>query len=89
MGLKIMVPIASSCNGLETASRGRHYKISQIVLTQTSDFRFKIAIFSREKCELVRTFQSPDAMSIWLNDVARLHTWAQIEGVGLEKEAAA
>jgi hypothetical protein len=32
---------------------------------------------------LVRTFQSPDAMSIWLNDVARLHTWAPMEPIGL------
>jgi hypothetical protein len=81
--------IPSSANGRAVASRERHYKISQIVITQTTAFGWKVTIFSPQQVELVRTFQSPDAMSIWLNDVARLHTWAQIEGVGLEKEAAA
>jgi hypothetical protein len=73
----------SSCNGRAKASPGRHYKISQIVITQTNDFRWKVAIFSPGQCEQVRVFQNPDAMGIWLNDVSRLHTWAQIDGVGL------
>jgi hypothetical protein len=75
--------IPSSANGRAVASQGRHYKISQIVITQTSDFRWKVAIFSPGQCEQVRVFQNPDAMGIWLNDISRLHTWAQIEGVGL------
>lgn len=73
----------SSCDGPIPESPGSRYKISQIVVTQTQDFRWKVAIFSPRQCELVRTFQSPDAMGIWLNDVARLHTWERIEGVGL------
>jgi hypothetical protein len=75
--------IPSSANGRAVASQGRHYKISQIVITQTNDFRWKVAIFSPGQCEQVRVFQNPDAMGIWLNDISRLHTWAQIEGVGL------
>lgn len=73
----------SSCNGKATESPGRHYKISQVVITQTTDFRFKVAVFSPSRCEIVQTFSNPDAMWIWVNDVSRLHTWAQIEGVGL------
>lgn len=75
--------IASSCNGTARESPGRHYKISQIVITQTGDFGWKVAIFSPTRCELVKVFNNPDAMWIWVNDVSRLHTWAQIDGVGL------
>lgn len=78
----------SSCAGPTAASPGGHYKISQIVITQTGDFRWKVAIFSKHRCELVRVFGSPDAMGIWMNDVSRLHTWEQINGVGLGKVAA-
>ncbi len=60
-----------------------HYKISQIVTTQTKDFRWKVAVFSPDRCEIVQTFSNPDAMWIWVNDISRLHTWAQIDGVGL------
>jgi hypothetical protein len=73
----------SSANGEGVASPGRHYKISQIAITQTKDFRWKVAIFSPSQCEMVQTFNNPDAMAIWLNDIARLHTWALIDGVGL------
>lgn len=74
---------ASSCSGREAASHERHYKISQIVITQLPDFSHKVAVFSRGKCELVKTFSNPDKMWLWVSDVSRLHTWAQIEGVGL------
>lgn len=73
----------SSASGEERASPGRHYKISQIVITQTADFRWKVMVFSRKQCEQVQVFSSPDAMSIWINDVSRLHTWALIDPVGL------
>lgn len=74
---------ASSANGKAGESPRRRYKISQIVITQTTDFRHKVAIFSPDRCETVQTFSNPDAMWIWVNDISRLHTWAQIEGVGL------
>lgn len=60
-----------------------HFKISQIVITQLTDFRWKVSIFSPKRCELTQTFNNPDALGLWLNDVSRLHTWAQHEGVGL------
>ena len=72
----------SLCNG--KASESRHYKISQIVINQTTDFRWKVMIFSPKRCELVQVFSNPDAMSIWLNDISRLHTWALVNPVGLD-----
>lgn len=73
----------SSVNGRAGGSPEHHYKISQVVITQTRDFRWKVAVFSPTRCETVQTFSSPDRMWLWVNDVSRLHTWAQIEGVGL------
>lgn len=75
---------ASSCNGLDVATQKSHYKIHQIVVCQTTDFRWKVAVFSRERCEVVGVFNNPDAMSVWLNDVSRLHTWTLIDPVGLD-----
>jgi hypothetical protein len=96
MDRKIMELTASSCNGRDVASRGGHYKISQIVITQLTDFRWKVAIFTppspeypQGRCIESAPFNNHDKMLLWLSDVSRLHTWAQIEGVGLEKEAAA
>jgi hypothetical protein len=75
----------SSCDGKERGSpERRHYKIHQIVVCQTTDFRWKVAVFSRDRCELVGVFSNPDAMSVWLNDVSRLHTWTLIDPVGLD-----
>ena len=73
----------SSCDGPPKPNQKRHYKIAQIVVTQTTDFRFKVAVFSRQHCEQVQTFSNPDSMWIWITDVSRLHTWEQHEGVGL------
>ena len=80
---------ASSCNGPKPGSRDYHYKISQIVICQTDDFRWKVMIFSPAHCELVKVFNNPDAMGLWINDVARLHTWALVAPVGLDKAEAA
>lgn len=74
---------ASSCAGRSNQNQERHYKISQIVITQTKDFRWKVNVFSRERCELVEVFSSPDKMWLWVSDMARLHTWSLIDGVGL------
>lgn len=86
---------ASSCAGPTVASQGRHYKISQIVITQLTDFRWKVAIFTppcpeypQGRCMEAEPFNNPDKMWIWVNDVSRLHTWEQHEGVGLERSAA-
>ena len=73
----------SSVNGRAEGNHERHYKISQIVITQLPDFSHKVAVFSPKQCELVKTFSSPDKMWLWVSDVSRLHTWAQIDGVGL------
>lgn len=80
----------SSCFGRAMESRGRHYKISQIVITQTTDFHWKVTIFTppsqefpQGRCMESVLFASPDKMWLWVSDVARLHTWAMIERVGL------
>jgi hypothetical protein len=73
----------SSANGRAGASRERHYKISQIVTTVTSDFRWKVAVFSREHCEIVQTFSSQEKAAVWIDDVSRNHTWIPMEAIGL------
>lgn len=81
---------ASSWSGEAEPALSRHYKISQIVITQTKDFRWKVAIFTppspdypQGSCIESVLFTSPDKMWLWVSDVSRLHTWAMIEGVGL------
>jgi hypothetical protein len=74
---------ASSCDGRGKASHERHYKISQIVTTITSDFRWKVAVFSRERCEVVQTFSSQEKAAVWIDDVSRNHTWVPMEAIGL------
>jgi hypothetical protein len=83
MDRKIMDHTALSCNGRDVASREHHYKISQIVKTITSDFRWKVAVFSRERCEVVQTFSSQEKATVWIDDVSRNHTWVPIEAIGL------
>jgi hypothetical protein len=73
----------SSCNGMATGSPGRHYAITQIVTTITSDFRWKVAVFSRERCEIVQTFSSQEKAAVWIDDVSRNHTWVPMEAIGL------
>ncbi len=75
--------IPSSANGRAVASQGRHYKISQIVTTVTSDFRVKVAVFSPTSCEVVQTFSSQEKAAVWIDDVSRNHTWVPMEPVGL------
>lgn len=73
----------SSANGKAVASQERHYKISQIVTTITSDFRWKVAVFSRDRCEIVQTFGSQEKAAVWIDDVSRNHTWVPMEAIGL------
>jgi hypothetical protein len=73
----------SSCNGKARGSQERHYKISQIVTTVTSDFRVKVAVFSPTSCEVVQTFSSQEKAAVWIDDVSRNHTWVPMEPIGL------
>jgi hypothetical protein len=72
---------ASSCDGRGKESLG--FQIVQIVIAQTTDFRWKVMVFSKGRCEKVEVFTDPDAMTIWVNDVSRLNNWFRGEPVGL------
>lgn len=65
-----------------------HKKISQVVVTQTESFLWKVTIFSRDRTERVEFFDSPDAACLFMNDVIRLSPWELIQDIVRAEEAA-
>lgn len=61
-------------------------KVSQVVVTQTETFLWKVTIFSRDRTERVEFFDDPDAACYFMGEVIRLSPWDLIPDICEETE---